>query len=158
MPRLGGTLRCWSIAHPTDFCYGDCVWGLENQPVPLTIAEWIELIFRREEMEYQLPGDDEHYHAAPVNRFRGSWYDVHLACSFWRVTETTKSVHTFMKTPGAYGYASACAHITPTMMADVMMRSHERGGSQPCNQCWPTRTYRSKCARHSRRSTRLRRR
>ena len=103
----------WSIARPTDFCYGDCVWGLENQPAPLTIAEWIDLIFRREEMEYQVPGDDEHYHAAPVNRFRGSWYDLHLTSSVWRVTETTKSVHTFMKTPGAYGYASACAHITP---------------------------------------------
>ena len=36
----------WSIARPTDFCYGDCVWGFfESQPVMLTIPEWIRMLF-----------------------------------------------------------------------------------------------------------------
>jgi hypothetical protein len=93
----------WSIARPTDFCYGDCVWGFfGSQPVSLTIAEWINMLWRREEAEYDAE-EGEHYEAAAINRFRRSWYDLHLLCSFWRVTETTSSVHTFMKTPGAFG-------------------------------------------------------
>ena len=102
----------WPIARPTDFCYGDCVWGLENQPVPLSVVDWMTVLYRREELEYSLPDDEEPYKAAPINRFRTSWYDIHLTNSFWRVTETSKSVHTWMKTPGAYGYARACAQIT----------------------------------------------
>ena len=36
----------WSIARPTDFCYGDCVWGFfDSQPVMLTIPEWIRMLF-----------------------------------------------------------------------------------------------------------------
>ena len=31
--------KYWSVARPTDFCYGDCVWGLDNQPVPLSIID-----------------------------------------------------------------------------------------------------------------------
>eukprot|EP00973_Karenia_brevis_P061872 8605125-Karenia_brevis.AAC.1 len=60
-----------------------------------------------------MPDDKEPYKAAPINCFRSSWYDIHLSSSFWRVTETTRSVHAFMKTPGAYGYASACAQVAP---------------------------------------------
>ena len=118
----------WSIARPTDFCYGDCVWGLENQPVYLSVVEWIQLLYRREELEYSMPGDKEPYVASPVNRFRSSWYDIHLSSSFWRVTETTKSVHSFMKTPRAYGYAQASAQVTPTMLEEAMIKSEERGG------------------------------
>jgi len=34
----------WSIARPTDFCYGDCVWGFFGlQPVTLAIHEWINM-------------------------------------------------------------------------------------------------------------------
>lgn len=120
--------RYWSIARPTDFCYGDFVWGLDNQPVPLSVVEWIQIMYRREELEYSLPDDEVPYQAAPVNRFRHSWYDIHLSSSFWRVTETTKSVHTFMKTPGAYGYAQACAQVTPGMLEEVMLRTQQKGG------------------------------
>ena len=86
----------WSIARPTDFCYGDCVWGLnsDKQPVPLSIIEWEGMILRREELEYDMPGDEEKYEAAAINRFRETWYDIHLLSSFWRVSETTKSIHT----------------------------------------------------------------
>ena len=118
----------WSIARPTDFCYGDFVWGLETQPVPLSVVEWIQIMYRREELEYSMPDDEEPYQAAPINRFRCSWYDIHLSSSFWRVTETTKSVHTFMKTPGAYGYAQACQQVTPSMLEEVMLKSHQHGG------------------------------
>ena len=31
--------RYWPIARPTDFCYGDCVWGLEHQPMPMAVHE-----------------------------------------------------------------------------------------------------------------------
>merc|ERR1711860_194455 len=54
----------WPAARPTDFCYGDCVRGLEFQPVPLTISEWTELLWRREELEYDLPTDREKYVAS----------------------------------------------------------------------------------------------
>ena len=123
--------KYWTIARPTDWCYGDCVWGLENQPVPLIVIDWITVLYRREEMEYSLPEEEskgEFFEAAPINRFRTSWYDIHLTNSFWRVTETSKSVHTFMKTPDAYGYAKACAHVTPAMLEDAMLRIEQSGG------------------------------
>ena len=116
----------WSIARPTDFCYGDCVWGLENQQVPLSVIEWIQVLYRREEQEYAMPDDEKPYQAEPVNRFRSSLYDIHLTSSFWRVTETTKSVHTFMKTPGGYGYAQACAHVTPTMLEELLLKNQNQ--------------------------------
>ena len=112
----------WSIARPTDFCYGDCVWGFfDSQPVSLKIWEWINMLWRREEAQYDVE-EGENYEAAPINRFRRSWYDLHLLTSFWRVTETTSSVHTFMKTPGAFGYARACAQITPQMLEETILR------------------------------------
>ena len=100
--------RFWSLARPTDFCYGDGVWGLDIRHIPLDVPEWIEMLFRREELEYDVPGDETPYRAAPINRFRASWYDLHLLASFWRITETAKSIHTFMKTPGAFSFCKDC--------------------------------------------------
>ena len=40
-----------AVARPTDCCYGDCAWGLDNQPHPLSVAEWITALLRREELE-----------------------------------------------------------------------------------------------------------
>ena len=73
-----------------------------------------------------MPDDEVKYEAAGINRFRSSWYDIHLLQSFWRVTETTKSVHTFMKTPGAFGYTRACADISPAMLAEVQLRHDQQ--------------------------------
>ena len=126
----------WPIARPTDFCYGDCVWGMEHQKLPLSVIDWIVRLYRLEEMEYSLPDEEiaeELFEAAPINRFRSSWYDLHLTHSFWRVTETSKSVHTFMKTPGAYGYAKACAYVTPEMLEEMLLKA-QQGGSRPSLQ------------------------
>ena len=82
------------------------------------------MIWRREEAEYDA-AEGENYEAAAINRFRRSWYGLHLFTSFWRVTETTSSVHTFMKTPGAFGYANTCAQITPKMIEDAMLRQEQ---------------------------------
>ena len=117
----------WSIARPTDFCYGDCAWGMKDQPVFLSVVEWERNIFRREELEYTLPDEIEPYVATVTSRFRDSWYILHLLSSFWRVTEMTKSVHTFMKTPGAYAASSACAEITPEMLRDVQLKAQQGG-------------------------------
>ena len=125
--------RYWSTARPTDFCYGDCVWGLEQQPVPLSIGEWAQLLWRREEMEYDVPGDTEPFVARPINRFRESWYVLHLVTSFWVRSETTKSIHTFLKTPGAFGYTRSVADITPDMLAEVLVKS-EKSGKKPSVQ------------------------
>ena len=115
----------WSIARPTDFCYGDCVWGfMDTQPVPLKIHEWISMLWRREEQEYDVE-QGENYQASPINRFRTSWYDLHILCSFWRVTETTTSTHTWLKTPGAYGFSRHCAQITPKMLQDAILRQEQ---------------------------------
>ena len=110
--------RYWSIARPIEFCYGDCAWGIGQQPPHgdgphkeerycFSVGDIIKNLFTREEMEYDLPGDEEHYVAKATNRFRDSWYDVHLLHSFWRVTETTKSVHSWMKIPRAFGMAES---------------------------------------------------
>ena len=125
--------RYWSTARPTDFCYGDCVWGLQHQPVPLSVGEWAWLLWRREELEYQVAGDSEPFAARPINRFRESWYVMHLVTSFWTRAETTKSVHTFLKTPGAFGYTRAVADITPEMLADVILK-FEQSGRKPSVQ------------------------
>ena len=108
----------WPSARPTEFCYGDCVWGLEGDGPPLDVADWIQVLLRREELEYTLPGEQETYRAAPVNRFRLSWPVLHILHSFWRVTETTKSIHTFLKTPGAFGIASGIVDLTPEMLEE----------------------------------------
>ena len=83
------------------------------------------MLWRREEAEYDVE-EGENYEAAAINRFRRSWYDLHLLTSFWRVTETTSSVHTFMKTPGAYGYASKCAQVSPQMIEDAILRQEQK--------------------------------
>ena len=88
----------WSIARPTDFCYVDCVWGLEKQPVPLSVLDWQQLVLRREEQVYDMPDDEVKYVVVGVSRFRISWYNINLLQFFWRVTETTKGVHTFLRT------------------------------------------------------------
>ena len=79
--------------------------GLETWPHPLSVVEWIDILLRREELEYTLPDEAEPYVAAKVNRFRCSWQVLHLMHSFWRVTETTKSVHAALKTPGTFAFA-----------------------------------------------------
>ena len=121
----------WSIARPTDFCYGDCVWGLDMSGkqwlVPLSVIEWERNVLRREELEYTLPGEGAQYVATATNRFRDSWYDIHLISSFWRVTETTKSVLSCMKTPGFYAASRASADITPEMMAEVQLKAQQGG-------------------------------
>ena len=38
-------------------------------------------------------------------------------------------VHTFMKTPGAFGYTPACVDITPEMLKEVMIRSQQSRGN-----------------------------
>ena len=119
--------RYWPVARPTDFSYGDCVWGLEHQPVPLSIGDWCALLWRREEMEYSLPDDAEQFVARPINRFRESWYVLHTVTSFWTRAETTRSIHTFLKTPGAFGFTRGVADLTPEMLAEAMFRSEESG-------------------------------
>ena len=91
------------------------------------------MLWLREEAEYDVE-EGENYKAAPINRFRTSWYEIHLLSSFWRVTETTSSVHTFMKTPGAYGYASKCAHITPKMLEDTLLSKYQNTQNKPSVQ------------------------
>ena len=86
------------------------------------------VLLRREELEYDMNGDEEKYVAAPINRFRRSWYVLHLLHSFWRVTETTASIHTFLKTPGAFGYARAVADVTPEMLSEAMVKNQKSGG------------------------------
>ena len=131
--------RYWSIARPTDFCYGDCAWGIGEQPphgdgpqkeerYGISVAEFIKNLFLREEMECDVPGDEEKYVAKATNRFRDSWYDVHLLHSFWRVTETTKSVHSWMKIPGAFGMARACAELKPEQLEEVILKMQQTGG------------------------------
>ena len=83
------------------------------------MIEWERNVLRREEMEYTLPDEKEAYVAKATSRFRDSWYNIHLLSSFWRVTETTKSVHTSMKTPGFFAASRACADISPSMIADL---------------------------------------
>ena len=82
------------------------------------------MLWRREEAEYDVE-EEEHYEAAAINRLRTSWYDLHLFTSFWRVTETTSSVHTFMKTPGAYGYARKCADCSAAMIEEAILRQEQ---------------------------------
>ena len=72
-------------------------------------------------MEYDLPSDTEKYVARAKNRFRDAWYDLHLAASFWQRSETTKSVHGFLKTPGAFAYARAVQDITPEMLSEFIL-------------------------------------
>ena len=98
------------------------MWGLEEQEEPLSIPEWAWMLWRREELEYTLPGDSEPFVASPIKRFLNSWYVMHLVVSFWTRAETTKSIHTFLKTPGAFGYMKALADLSPDMLQDVKLR------------------------------------
>jgi len=119
--------KYWSLARPTEFCYGDCVWGLEKQEESLSVLEWAWMLWRREELEYTLPGEPEPFIARPINRFRENWYVLHLVASFWQRTETTKSIHTFLKTPGAFGYTKALADLSPDMLQDAILNAQIKG-------------------------------
>jgi hypothetical protein len=103
------------------------VWGLENQEVPLSIAEWAWMLWRREELEYTVTGETELFVARPINRFRESWYVLHLVVSFWQRSETTKSIHTWLKTPGAFGYTTALADLSPEMLQDSILNAQIKG-------------------------------
>ena len=41
------------------------------------------MLWFREELEYTIDGEEEKYTAAGINRFRESWYALHLVASFW---------------------------------------------------------------------------
>ena len=125
--------RYWPSARPNDFCYGDCVWGLESQEVPLSIPEWAWMLWRREELEYTIAGETEKFVANPINRFRTDWYVLHLVVSFWQRTETTKSTHTWLKTPGAFGYTKALADLSPEMLEESILNAQVKG-QQPTVQ------------------------
>ena len=118
------------------------MWGLESQPVPLSVAECINVLLRREELEYTLPGEDAPYEAAKINRFRLVWQVLHLLHSFWRVTETTKSVHTYLKTPGAFGLARNVLDVTPEMIEQYILQGHPL-----CTASKRTKTHLSCCAK-----------
>ena len=110
------------------------MWGVDGQPVPLSAVVWINVLLRREELEYGVPGDAEPYTAAKVNRFRASWHVLHLLHSFWRVTETTRSVHTYLKTLGAFGMARAAVDIKPEMLDQSMLQSQREGKAPPLHR------------------------
>ena len=97
----------------------------------MSSGEWSDMLMRREEIEYDLPEEEargEHYVAADINRFRQSWYFVHLFASFHRVTETTTCTHTFLKTPGAFSLARAAHDLTPDVLKDLMLKKEKEGG------------------------------
>ena len=98
--------------------------------MPLTIGEWTELLWRREELEYDLPTDREKYVASPLSRFRSAWYDLHLTASFWQRSETTKSIHAFLKTPGAFTYARGVQDISPEMLSEFILHEQMSEGHQ----------------------------
>ena len=52
---------------------------------------------------------------------------VHLLHSFWRVTETTKSVHTYHKTPWAFGLARTVLDVTPEMIEQYILQGQREG-------------------------------
>ena len=74
-------LWIWTKVRPTDFVYGDCAWCYDDCPASMSSGEWSDMLWRTEEMEYDLPEEEargEHYVAADINRFRQTHYSVHL--------------------------------------------------------------------------------
>ena len=75
-------------------------------------------------MEYDL-FEGERCTASAINRFRNSWYDVHLTHSSWRVTETTKSVHSHLKTPGSFAVARAVTKLPPAIIEEAQLKCQQ---------------------------------
>ncbi len=88
------------------------------------------MLWFREELEYTIDGEEEKYTAAGINRFRESWYALHLVASFWRVVETTKEIWNFLKTGGAFSWAKTAADITPGMLSDMIVQQQQAGCMQ----------------------------
>ena len=45
------------------------------EPSKMTVAEWADMLWRKEEIGYNLPKEEargEHFVARPINRFRGN--------------------------------------------------------------------------------------
>ncbi|CAK0795192.1 unnamed protein product, partial [Prorocentrum cordatum] len=111
--------KYWSIARPTDFCHGDCAWGLGQLPrdgdegpqkqkegrLCFSAAHFIQNLLTWEEMEYDVPADEEKF-----------------------VASHGDDQQHFMKTPGAFGAARACAGIAPEMIEEVQLRAQQTGG------------------------------
>ena len=69
-----------------------------------------------------MPEDEEPFHASPINRFRRDLNVLHLVHSFWRVTETTRSIHAWLKTPGAFGLSRGLVDLKPELLQEVMLK------------------------------------
>ena len=107
----------WLIARPTDGRHGDRARGVgqlppigdaepkeqKNERLCFSAAHFIRNLRPQEEMEHEVPGDEEQCVADGANRFRQTWRDAHLLHFFWRATLTTNSALTFMKRPGRSG-------------------------------------------------------
>ena len=95
----------------------------------MNVSQWFRNLMYREELEYDMPEDAEPFRASTINRFRKDWYVLHLVHSFWRVTETTRSIHSWLKTPGAFGYSRALVDLTPELLQEVLLKHQGKHAS-----------------------------
>ncbi|CAK0819316.1 unnamed protein product, partial [Prorocentrum cordatum] len=79
------------------------------------------------ELEYTLTGEEGPYVATKVNRFRCSWQVLHLMHSFWRVAETTRSVHAALNMPGVFGLTKKITDLEPEDIQTAILKMHEKG-------------------------------
>ena len=81
------------------------------------------MLRRREEAEYDVI-EGENYEVVAINRFRSSWYDLHLFVSFWRVIETTSSARLHEDARGFRIYTQMCRnHSTHARSHDLATRA-----------------------------------
>ena len=113
----------WTKMSPVCFWYGDACWGHPRRPLPLSVAEFVEMLLRREELDYRTPSEI----AANVvrklpgeNRFRldCNYPVLHVLRTFWDLHHKIRSVYSFTARRQNAKSLRTLSQLTPQTLAD----------------------------------------
>ena len=106
--------------------YGDAGNLDPRRTAPLLTHEWITCLCLREEMEYDVDGDETpevpfrvraDSSEPEVNRFAQDWITLHLFATLFYLTERHQSAFAFLKN-GGMKWAEKVRHLTPETLAN----------------------------------------
>ena len=118
--------------------YGDAGNLDPRRTVPLLTHEWITCLCLREEMEYDVDGDETpevpfrvraNSSEPEVNRFAQDWITLHLFATLFYLTERHQSAFAFLKN-GGMKWAEKVRHLTPETLANSARLNVGAGGIQ----------------------------
>ena len=113
------------MARPSLWRYGDGANLSPGRETFLTLNEWMCCLLLREEMEYDLPGEEPGSFRAranesepAINRFAQDWVVLHLFSSMRVLASQQESTHAFLKN-GGMAWARKVRQLIPEPLAEA---------------------------------------